>query len=118
MPSKLRIRAELDKLSIAYPYPERADAELDALAEMWAEDLDGMTDQELMARIRQHRKTSRWFPTVADIMSVEIEGHEPAAHRQLPERPSQMSDSERQKGQQEVRKILDRLCGQKSIKEG
>jgi hypothetical protein len=71
------IKAQLIKLNAAYPRSKAAD-ELDAIAEVWAEDFTGLSDGAFCRAVAQVRRGVRYFPTVADIM---------AAHRDIVARP-------------------------------
>lgn len=115
MPSKETIRLELDKLTIAYPYPERGDAELDVLAQMWSEDLGGMPDHEFRERIREHRRSSKWFPTSADLLAIELSAPpENTRHQALP--PTEgMVKEQAEKNKRQVGKILDMLKHKKAM---
>lgn len=103
------------KLVIAFPQAGYNDIELDVLADMWAEDMEGMSDNEFMARVKEYRKKSRFFPTSNDILSVDLSTANPSEHKALPKIPKQLSEREVEKNKQEVGKILDMLKHKKAI---
>jgi radical SAM superfamily enzyme YgiQ (UPF0313 family) len=59
---------EIIRLRAAYPYPDRSVEELKVLAEIWMEDFEFMDDETFRGAIRDHRRKSQFWPTVADIM--------------------------------------------------
>ena len=109
------IQREVAKLSIAYPYPERGDAELEVLTDMWVEDFEGMSDGEFVERVKAHRRRSRFFPTSHDLLSIELEWTRPHAHKELPAQPTQLSDQEVAKNKEKVGKLLKILESKKAM---
>lgn len=61
------IAQELLKLSANYPNPKTND-ELQILSEMWLEDLSHISKEIFLKATQAHRRQSRFFPTVADIL--------------------------------------------------
>ncbi len=114
MASMKVIQRELMKLTIAFPYPERGDAELKILADMWAEDLEELSDQDLQHRIREYRKSNKFFPTSSDILSLQPA---PRYHEQraLPEQPRRLTEEDIERNKRGIKKIL-RLFEDKRIR--
>lgn len=61
------IAQELLKLSANYPNPKTND-ELHILSEMWLEDLSHISEEIFLKATQNHRRQSRFFPTLADIL--------------------------------------------------
>lgn len=97
------------KLVIAFPQAGYNDIELDVLADMWAEDLEDMSDQEFLARVKEYRKSSRWFPTSSELLAINLAEAHPPEHKELPEKPQNFTDEDIEKNKARVGKILDML---------
>lgn len=61
---------ELLQLRVNYPHPARSVDELKILTKIWLEDFENVADDQLQSAIRQHRRHSPFFPTVADLMDL------------------------------------------------
>lgn len=59
---------ELGKLAIAVPYHNYSEPEIDVLADIWVQDLQALTDEEFRARVQEHRRTSKWWPSAAELL--------------------------------------------------
>lgn len=70
MASKDVVRRELMKLFLAYPQAHREEDELLLVLELWLESLDQVPDRILPRAMAAHRKASRFFPTVAEIVEL------------------------------------------------
>lgn len=58
---------ELLKLSANYPNPKTED-ELQILANLWLEDFSHISEEIFLEAIKLHRRRSRFFPTIADVL--------------------------------------------------
>jgi hypothetical protein len=118
MAHKKTIRLELDRLAICFPYPERGEDEILELTEIWAEDLEDISDDVLKQAIKQVRRGSRFFPTVADVRSAAADVMsqvQPTQQTQLPEKPKQLSREEVERNKREAGKILEMLKHKKAM---
>lgn len=61
------IAQELLKLSANYPNPKTND-ELQILSGIWLEDFSHISEEIFLETIKLHRRQSKYFPTVADIL--------------------------------------------------
>lgn len=57
----------LVNLALHYPQAGRTPAQLQILAEDWAEDLAEFSPETVERAVKQYRRNSAYFPTVADI---------------------------------------------------
>ena len=114
MPSKELLLRELTKLSIAYPAAKRGSDEVEVLADMWVEDLEGVSDEELRTAIKQVRQNSAYFPTSAQVLRhVEKARRQPVKHSgalELTQRPRRLSDEERERGKRKVQEIRQKVA--------
>lgn len=76
---------ELIKLRAAYPYPDRSVEEMRVLADVWMEDFERVTDEALQASIKEHRRKSQFWPTVAELMDRASWETRIRPHKELPE---------------------------------
>ena len=60
---------ELLKLSTNYPNPKSND-DLEILSALWMEDLGHISEEMFLKAIKLYRKTSKFFPTIADILEA------------------------------------------------
>ncbi len=58
---------EVVKLNSVYPNPQPADI-LKIRVSVWMEDLGHLSEEMFLASVKLHRKTSKFFPTPADIL--------------------------------------------------
>lgn len=58
---------EIGKLNSIYPNPQPAYV-LAIRASVWMEDLGHLSEEMFLASVKLHRKASKFFPTVADIL--------------------------------------------------
>lgn len=108
----------MDRLAICFPYPERGEDELLELTEIWYEDLEDISDDVFKRAIKQVRRGSRFFPTVADIRSAAMDvmsQPQPTTQDQLPGRPTHLSDAEVERNKKEAGKILKMLKHKKAM---
>jgi len=63
------ITTEILKLSANYPNPKTND-ELQILANLWLEDFSHISTEIFLEAIKLHRRNSKYFPTIADILSA------------------------------------------------
>ena len=120
MSKREQIQEELTKLAIAYPAAKRSMAEVEILADMWAEDLDDFSDREICRAVREHRKHSAYFPTSAEIriQCEQIRRTRLPQQSQLPVRPTQLSEAERARNKERAGKIIRMLTREKAMGEG
>jgi len=71
------ISLEIAKLNIAYPQSAMTPEEMHVLATIWQEDLQ-ISNDALVAALKEHRLRSHWFPTVDAILTI----HRELANRQ------------------------------------
>lgn len=64
------VRLELMKLFVAYPQATRSEDELPLVLELWSEGLELVDDSLLPAAMAAHRKASKFFPTIAEIVAL------------------------------------------------
>jgi DNA-binding NarL/FixJ family response regulator len=88
--------------------------ELDVLAGMWTEDLADVSDEELHQAVRNVRRESTFFPTIAAVRkAAETIRQQPATHSgkdELPQRPQRMSDEEAEENKRRARELCERLA--------
>lgn len=58
---------EIAKLNAIYPNPQPADV-LKVRASVWMEDLGYLSEEMFLSSVKLHRRISKFFPTVADIL--------------------------------------------------
>jgi hypothetical protein len=79
------------------------------LAEIWMEDFEFMDDETFCGAIRDHRKQSKFWPTVADINEraplVELKSYQIEWKR---ERQS-LTDEEIAKNQEQIRLLIEKI---------
>ena len=63
---------ELVKLSTNYPNPKSND-DLEILSSLWMDDLGHLSKEMFLKSIKLHRTTSKFFPTIADILDAYAE---------------------------------------------
>ena len=92
-------------------------AEIEVLTDMWAEELEDMTVKEICLAISRHRRSSVYFPTIAEIRELCIEARQELGRSQkgLPFLRRTISETERQKNMEYVGKILKMLSRKKAI---
>lgn len=69
MPEQAVILAQVEILSKVYQR-QIPQAELEAIAHVWAHDLSGMENDDFSNAVQEHRKTSRYWPSPADILQA------------------------------------------------
>ena len=104
----------LTMLATVYPSAGYMKAQLQILAGVWLEDLSGFSPEDVREAVRQHRRTSNFFPTPAQIVtlckSIEDKRHLENARHALPEFTG-FSEEQVARNLKGCRLILDRLAG-------
>ncbi len=84
--------------------------EMKVLADIWQTDLQDVSDDDLRAAIQKHRRTSEFFPTIAELFKIMAEwGRErERQQRYLPEDtgPSEITEEQAAENLQRVRRLL------------
>ena len=103
------IQMEIIRLRAAYPYPDRSVEELKVLTEIWMEDFEFMDDDTFRGAIRDHRKQSKFWPTVADINEqaplVELKSYQIEWKRER----QALTDEEIAKNQEQIRMLIEKI---------
>lgn len=114
MANQEEIYQELVKLSIAYPAAKRGADEIQILQEMWIEDLEDVSDQEFKEAIKIIRKQNEFFPTSAQVRKIVFDQRQQSSlysnDQELPQRPSFISEEERQKNLENAKKLKEQLA--------
>lgn len=63
------VQRELKKLAVLYQKPI-SEPEIVLMAHLWAEELGEMSEQELVAALRLHRRRSNFWPTLAEVFKA------------------------------------------------
>jgi len=91
---------ELLKLSANYPNPKTQD-ELQILSNLWLEDFSHIAEEIFLEAIKLHRRRSRFFPTIADVLELYQEvvrnTHKPIALPEPMNEPSPADVTERKR---------------------
>ncbi len=82
---------------------------MEILAGMWNEDLNEISDQLLIEKIREHRKNSSFFPTTSDILNIKVVAPRHSGRVELPQHPSNLTDADLERNKKNVDKILKLL---------
>ena len=61
------VRDALEMLALHYPSRKLTPDEIDDLLPDWRQDMCDMTEDQFEAAVREHRRESRFFPTVHDV---------------------------------------------------
>ena len=70
---RLRLQAIVDALAdctLAYPGSGVTEEQVMGMAALWLEDLAHFSPEVITRAIRRHRRTSRWFPSIADAIAA------------------------------------------------
>jgi hypothetical protein len=98
-------------LSVYYTYPERSKLEQDALASLWCEDLERITDDEFLCALKIWRKKSPYWPTPADIRKIVESGQcKDKSVLELTQFPSGKSKAEWEYDSKKIREIRESLA--------
>lgn len=64
------VHEELVKAFVAYPQAQRCPEELPVVLALWTEGCEDLADSILTRAMAAHRKRSKFFPTVAEIIEL------------------------------------------------
>ena len=108
MATKKAIQQEIIRLRAAYPTPARSVEELKVLAELWMEDLEFMSDETVRGAIRDQRRKSQYWPTVAEIIENApfVEARTASIEWQ---RRNALTDEEIAKNREQVRLLIEKI---------
>lgn len=81
MPDRNTAQRELMKLAVYYPQTRLSQAEIDVLCTLWMEDLAEIGDADFIAAVAAVRRTSRFFPTPAEVRNAAALAAEEASRR-------------------------------------
>lgn len=73
----------ISELAVLYPVASVDDAQIEAMADLWLEDLGHLSPTQFREAVLRWRKTQRFFPTVADLLKMrqELDAQEPKRAR-------------------------------------
>lgn len=115
MASKDLILRELARLNVHYD-SNKGPAELRVLSETWGEDLEDLTDKDLLAALKSCRRKYDWFPKSSQVLKAaqELEQHPvPSDAPALPEVPCRMTEEDLTRNKVGARRILDLMAERK-----
>lgn len=108
------IRNGLLDSTLAYPSVSVTDDQLVGMTALWAEDLMATPAATITEAFRRHRKTARFFPSLADIVTlcgvVEEEQREERSRVAL-EQPKRTPEEQCEINRRGLEKVLGRLRG-------
>jgi len=117
MASETTIKKELTALGVAYPYSGIGPEQVQQLKKVWSDDFTDATDQEFREAVALHRRSSRFFPSPADVRAClgEVRKNPPkqSGCEALPQTPGRLSEEERRKGKERLAEIRAMLAGNK-----
>jgi hypothetical protein len=114
------VHEELVKAFVAYPQAQRSPDELPVVLALWIEGCEDLEDQMLARAMAAHRKVSKFFPTVAEIIEqaqgIEREDRRArAANIKALAQPTERTPEQIAHFQTKCRELQDRLSGRKLV---
>lgn len=114
------VHEELVKAFVAYPQAQRSADELPVVLALWIEGCEDLEDTVLTRSMAAHRKRSKFFPTVAEIIElaqcIEREDRQArAAKIMLLPQPTERTPEQIAHFQARCQELRDRLSGNRLV---